>query len=311
MTDAIDRDVALRLGAMRWLGEIARLRGDRLRRGDVADFWFDGRRFPLLDPQRGITKPAGMDAALSIRTVYTPSWDTPPYEDAEGPDGLIRYAYRGDDPEHPENRGLRRAKERGLPLIWFVGVATAVYTPVFPVWIVDDEPAALRFTVAVDEAQRYVPRGVVADADTRAYILRLTRQRLHQPVFRQRVMEAYERRCAVCRLGHSSLLDAAHIVADSRPRGLAVVPNGLALCKIHHAAFDQHILGVTPDLAVEIRADILHEIDGPMLRHGLQEMAGVRLVVPGRRSERPDRDLVAERYQEFRAAGPASAPTLP
>jgi putative restriction endonuclease len=108
----------------------------------------------------------------------------------------------------------------------------------------------------------------------------------------------------VCRLRHSELLDAAHIVPDVDPRGLPVVRNGLALCKLHHAAFDRHIVGVRPDLVVEVRQDILDELDGPMLRHGLQDLHGHRLlVIPGRRDDRPDADLLAERYERFRAAG--------
>ncbi|WFR74686.1 HNH endonuclease signature motif containing protein [Prescottella defluvii] len=59
-------------------------------------------------------------------------------------------------------------------------------------------------------------------------------------------MRAYETRCAVCSLAHGSLLDAAHIVSDGHDAGIASVRNGLALCKIHHAAFDVRILGITP-----------------------------------------------------------------
>jgi hypothetical protein len=46
--------------------------------------------------------------------------------------------------------------------------------------------------------------------------------------------------------------------------------NGLALCKRHHAAFDRYLIGVTPDLEVTVRLDVLAEIDGPTLQHGLQ-----------------------------------------
>jgi putative restriction endonuclease len=62
-------------------------------------------------------------------------------------------------------------------------------------------------------------------------------------------------------------LDGRH----ERP-GLPEVPNGLALCKIHHSAYDVNILGVSPDYRVHIRSDVLREHDGPMLRWGLQEM---------------------------------------
>jgi putative restriction endonuclease len=50
--------------------------------------------------------------------------------------------------------------------------------------------------------------------------------------------------------------------------------------QIHHAGYDQKILGIRPDLYVEVRQDILTEIDGPMLQHGLQEIAGMRVPVP-------------------------------
>ncbi|WP_420855822.1 HNH endonuclease [Thermoactinospora rubra] len=107
----------------------------------------------------------------------------------------------------------------------------------------------------------------------------------------------------MCHLRHLSLLDAAHIIPDREERGVPAVSNGLALCKIHHAAYDQHILGIRPDLVIEVRSDILEEIDGPMLKHGLQEMHGLRLVVPRRRADRPKPELIEERYERFRAAG--------
>ena len=141
---------------------------------------------------------------------------------------------------------------------------------------------------ALDDAQLLAPAEAAASPERRRYAQRLTRLRLHQPVFRSRVLHAYQRRCSICRLRHDELLDAAHILPDGHPRGLPVVPNGLALCKIHHAAYDRDILGVRPDLIVEIRSDILREIDGPMLQHGLQEMAGTRLHVPHSRHSHPD-----------------------
>jgi putative restriction endonuclease len=106
----------------------------------------------------------------------------------------------------------------------------------------------------------------------------------------------------VCALHHRELLDAAHILSDRHERGEPVVPNGLALCKIHHAAFDSNILGVRPDHVIEIRADILEEVDGPMLRHGLQELNGSAIKIPRRPGDRPDPERLEERYELFRAA---------
>jgi putative restriction endonuclease len=100
------------------------------------------------------------------------------------------------------------------------------------------------------------------------------------------------------------LLDATHILPDSHPRGEPLVSNGLTLCKLHHAAYDRNILGIRPDLHIEIRSDILAEIDGPILQHGLQGLQGTSLmVVPRRIEDRPDPGYLEERYGEFRRAG--------
>jgi putative restriction endonuclease len=119
------------------------------------------------------------------------------------------------------------------------------------------------------------------------------------------VLRAYRERCALCRLRHAQLLDAAHILPDSDPLGAPVVPNGLALCKLHHAAFDQDFIAVRPDLVIEVRQDILEEEDGPMLVHGLQGFHERRILVPRRSEERPRPDFLEERYRRFLAASPA------
>ena len=105
-------------------------------------------------------------------------------------------------------------------------------------------------------------------------------------------------------LRHAQLLDAAHILPDSNPLGAPLVSNGLALCKLHHAAFDQNFIAVRPDLVIQVRRDILDEEDGPMLVHGLQEFHERRILVPRRSEERPRPELLEERYRRFLAASP-------
>ena len=64
-------------------------------------------------------------------------------------------------------------------------------------------------------------------------------QRLHQASFREAVIAAYNGRCALSGLPEPLLLDAAHIVADRNELlGQPIIPNGVPLSKIHHAAFD-------------------------------------------------------------------------
>lgn len=294
-----DEDRLLRQEAMSWLALRSNDGAEPLTTEELGEFTFRGTKFPLMDMQRGIRKPAVLEAALSFRTVYRPLGTERPYEDAVGPDGLIRYKYRGTDPNHPENRSLRTAKQRRLPLIWFFGVGAALYLPTFPVFIVGEEREQLQFSVDAVSGGSLSPDSPLEET-LRRYITVETKRRLHQPIFRATVMRAYETRCAVCALGHSPLLDAAHIVPDRDEGGIAAVRNGLALCKIHHAALDARILGVRPDYVVEIKAALLEEIDGPMLKHGLQERHGQPLMVlPRLVRERPDPSLLEHSYTAF------------
>jgi putative restriction endonuclease len=98
-------------------------------------------------------------------------------------------------------------------------------------------------------------------------------------------------------------LDAAHIIPDNEPGGDPTVKNGIAMCKLHHAAFDKLFLGIRPDYTIVVRKDVLIETDGPMLRHGLQSLHNMRLSLPKRLDQRPDPDLLAQRLDVFRLAG--------
>jgi putative restriction endonuclease len=262
------------------------------------EFSFDGVRVPLLG-QTGIWKPRVLDLPLSIAT----SWRTP-YDDELRPDGTLNYAYRGTDRNQADNVRLRQAFHRGVPLIYFHGVDRGRYIATWPVYIVADDPALLRVSVVVDQPERIdpdLPEPVVESA-RRAYYTIAAKRRLHQASFRHRVLRAYRQRCTICRLKHTELLDAAHIVADSDPLGEPIVPNGLAMCKIHHAAFDRNILGIRPDHVIELREDILEEIDGPMLEHGLQRFQHQPIVLPAAAGDRPRSDLLEIRYEAFRQA---------
>src|SRR5262249_10191915 len=137
---------------------------------------------------------------------------------------------------------------------------------------------------------------IASDSQTkRAYVTLTTQHRLHQQSFRMRVIHAYRKCCTICRLKHEELLDAAHILPDGHPKGEPWVCNGLALCKLHHAAFDSNILGVRPDLVVEVRDDVLEETDGPMLQHGIKECHEKKLLVlPALRELRPRPEFLEE-----------------
>lgn len=247
----------------------------------------------LIDTSKGIWNPRDLHATLSI--VSSPDG---PYDDRHVEGGLFHYDYRAGSTAG-DNSKLRRASDLGMPLILLRKIAAGVYVPVFPVFVVDDDPDARRFLIALDESVRFLPKPADWTTDQRRYAERIIRQRLHQPEFRGRVIRAYATRCAVCSLRHGQLLDAAHIIGDRESNGDPVVPNGLSLCKIHHSAYDAQLLGISPEYRVVIDRDLLVEVDGPMLRYGLQEMHGKPLELPARRGDWPDRDRLATRFGQF------------
>jgi putative restriction endonuclease len=245
-----------------------------------------------IDASRGIWNPRDMDATLSV--VSSP---TGPYADREIEGGLFHYSYRAGS-VNGDNTKLRRALELGVPIILLRKVQDGVFVPHAPVYVVADLRDRREFLLALDENARLLPSEFEV-THQRSYVERLVRQRLHQADFRGRVIAAYETRCAVCCIRHGQLLDAAHITPDSDEQGLPYVSNGLSLCKIHHAAFDSDLLGISPQYEIQIAHKLLDEVDGPMLLHGLQEMHGTSLTVPSRKKDKPDRERLADRYSKF------------
>jgi putative restriction endonuclease len=260
------------------------------------------QQVPIWNGYKGIHKPAilGRDgAALTVQT----SADSP-YEDAHDPEaGHFIYKYREGTHGENDNLALRRAMERQRPLLYLVAVDPGFYDAVLPVYVQSDNPERREVTLVADQlgaAQASAQPSLTIIR--REYATRAVMQRLHQHQFRRVVLAAYRSRCAICRLRHAALLDAAHILEDKHPLGEPAVTNGLGLCKIHHSAYDANILGIDPDARVHVRVDILTERDGPMLLHGLQEVEGQGLILPRRAELRPNRDFLSERFDRFRAA---------
>jgi putative restriction endonuclease len=294
------RELAIRHAAFAWLDSQRAGGKETFSQEDTSNLTLTGEKVRLMPTQQGIWKPGQLAAALSIRTVYRPEGSARPYDDAVGRDGFYRYKMRGDDPNHFQNRALREAMVERLPLIWWLGVQGGGYSALYPIYLVGEERPDLQFVVDIDA----VPQpdvtwpSVELELDP-SYRQQLTKLRLHQRPFRAAVLRAYRTSCAVCSFRHGDLLDAAHIQEDGAG-GRPVVTNGLTLCKMHHAAYDRRILGITPDYEVRINADVLREVDGPMLRHGIQEFHAKQLMVlPERRTERPDRLLLEGRFQAF------------
>jgi putative restriction endonuclease len=285
---------------------------DQLTSEDLrAGFQFEGERIPLINPQRGIFKPQRMQFLLSIRTVYPKAGARVWYDDQREVheqiyrgDDTVEYAFMGQDPDAADNRWLREAYLNRIPIIYFLGVSPGRYTAVIPAFFDDWDAKSLKVKVTfgiAEQGELVVPDTVVE----RRYALRQVQQRLHQASFRDAVIAAYDGRCALSNLPERTLLDAAHIVSDRHESlGQPIVPNGLPLSKIHHAAFDAHLIGIDPDRRIHIAERLLAQKDGPILE-ALKGLRGITIRMPRRKQDAPDRERLAQRFELFSKANSA------
>ena len=298
----------MRLSAFEHVRRLSEVR-DYLTANDLKPgFLFEGARIPLINPQRGIFKPQKMRYVLSIKTVFPRPGGKVWYDDQrevhrqifEG-DDAIDYAFMGQDPNAVDNQWLREAFENRIPVIYFLGIAPGRYQAILPVFISGWDANMLKAHVAFGAPSQDLlapPDNVIE----RRYALRAVKQRLHQASFRQAVIAAYDGKCALSGLPESLLLDAAHIMEDKNERfGQPVVPNGIPLSKIHHAAFDKHLIGIDPDYQLHVSERLLELKDGPMLE-ALKGLDGQKIHLPRRVKDQPDRDRLALRFELFKTA---------
>jgi len=271
-------------------------------------FMFEGERIPLVNPQRGIFKPRQMRYLLSIRTVFPRPGAKVWYDDQRHVHGqlyrstdFVDYAFMGHDPEAADNRWLREAFEQRIPIIYFIGISPGRFTAIVPSYVGGWNPATLKASIGFGDPDTYDEARFPDTAPARRYALRAVQQRLHQASFRQAVITAYDGRCALSGLPEPLLLDAAHIIADKHETlGQPVIPNGIPLSKVHHAAFDAHLIGIDPDFRMHVSRRLLDQQDGPMLE-ALKQLDRQIIRLPPRPQDRPDRDRLAMRFAIFKA----------
>lgn len=308
----VDPDWEIRAAAFQALEWLVARHGPTLKWEAIQEgFELRGQRLYFATKAKGIFRPKEMrGAALSIKTIIPRGNRPVPYEDSATEDGVFTYKLRGDDPEHPDNRLLFQAWKASTPLIYLLAVEPGVYQPLWPIFIRGIDRERLECTLSVDDAALVERESrVPMVADTRAieirrqYVTVQAKRRLHQTRFRLEVLRAYEKRCAVCRLPREELLEAAHIVADREETGAPVVPNGLALCRLHHGVFDTDLMGIRPDGVIELSRSLLETRDGPTLEHAVKAFQGQHLHLPRRREDQPGQRFLEQRYERFLRAG--------
>lgn len=304
----VDRDTLIRLAALQHVRRLSdthdHLTVTELKPG----FVFEGERIPLINPRRGIFKPTQMRYLLSIKTVFPKPGAKVWYDDQRqvhrqiyDGDEAVDYAFMGTNPDAAENRWLREAMENRIPVVYFLGVAPGRYKAIVPVFVAGWDSRALSARVVIGNLEDSFYE-LPEDTAERRYALRVVKQRLHQASFREAVISAYNGRCALSGLPESVLLDAAHIIVDLDEKyGQPIVPNGIPLSKIHHAAFDAHLIGIDPDFRIHVSERLLSQRDGPMLE-ALKGLHKGKIHLPRRLQDHPDRARLEIRFEEFKVA---------
>lgn len=308
MADSLE-DLHLRAAALAHLERIAGpdriLTAEQLKAG----FLYQGERVPLINPQRGIFKPRRMKRLLSIRTVYPRPGARVWYDDQRTVHQQIYqsvesvdYAFMGKNPDAADNKWLREAMEAGIRVIYFIGVAPGKYM-FFSTQVTEWDVASLKARISFQPLAVSLA-GATDIVAERRYAMRAVKQRLHQATFREAMIGAYAGRCALSGLPERMLLDAAHIISDGDEKlGQPVIPNGIPLSKIHHAAFDANLIGIDPEYRLHVASRLLDQRDGPLLE-SLKALNGNLLHLPRRERDYPDRHRLAQRYDDFvKAAG--------
>jgi len=126
----------------------------------------------------------------------------------------------------------------------------------------------------------------IPDEDNRDVVWQQIRRRQGQGAFRQGLLDAYERRCAVSGSDVEVLLDAAHI-APYKGGHTQRVDNGILLRTDLHTLFDAHLMTFVYDADGELSVHVSPSVGSPY-----RDLDGQRVRLPQRKDQRPvDADL--------------------
>ncbi len=260
----------------------------------------------IIHPQMGIHKPAKMRFLLSIKTVFPRPGGRIWYDDQHDiqkrvfeSEESLDYAFMSQDPMRAQNRHLREAMENEIRIIYFLGVAPGRYQVLMPSYITgwDADGFKARISFGLPE-QEILP---APNLSQRRYALSLYKKRLHDTWFKMAVSDAYRHTCAVSNLRDANLLDVARILPIPTDRlSRFEVRNGLLLSKIHHAAFEENLIGIDPDYRLHLSEQLSGADHGPLL-NSLIGLQGTKISLPERVEDRPHRERLAMRFDLFSA----------
>lgn len=130
-----------------------------------------------------------------------------------------------------------------------------------------ESQADLSALVSVAENPEVNAEEIPIENAQRKIIVTTVSRKLRDVSFRRRVLTAYGNKCAICGI-QLNLVEAAHIIPVTHESSNDETRNGLALCSLHHKAFDQTLLTVIEDYSVILNQRLLRELDENSLIDG-------------------------------------------
>jgi putative restriction endonuclease len=305
----IEKPSAILQAAFDKLSDLESMWGDEIPWEEISQgFELETETFLLANKARGIFKPRQMARGLiSIKTTEPRVGRVRRYNDLELGSECYQYALQDGDVRGGGNKHLWEAFEDQSPFVYFHAVAPGVYKAIWPCYVIAIHEATRLSDIVVgprssaDKQSRSSVIYMLPSPPERAYAIRESRIRLFQATFREQVLLAYKNQCAISQLKVPQLLDAAHITPDSDEDSTTEVSNGLALSKLHHRAFDAHLIGITPDRVVEISPKLRGQTGGYFL-DAFKKCDGTKLFLPSIKDARADQNRLARRYEKFRRA---------
>lgn len=154
----------------------------------------------------------------------------------------------------------------------------------------DAQGVVLLATATPADEREFIDEPVDIRQTSRRYDLVETMRAYRDARFRPEVLRAYSYQCAVCGCA-LKLVDAAHVIPVSHPKSTDDITNGLALCRLHHGAYDNALLGIRSDYGIIVNSKAerrLHELHLDMGMGRFRAELPKTIRVPSSLEVRPD-----------------------
>jgi len=133
----------------------------------------------------------------------------------------------------------------------------------------------------------------------RKIILAQIAKRFRENDFKKRVLGAYQNRCSVCGI-QLNLIDAAHIIPVAVDTSTDETRNGIALCKLHHSAYDRNLISFDERYKIELSTSEVARLTAQNLIGGLKEFKKhlkTAIILPSDRRDYPPPAYITESRQ--------------